>query len=205
MLIAVIGASGRTGRATVAHALEEGHEVVAVVRTAASAPRATDVEVADARDIGALTSAIRGVDAVVSCLGHVAARPDDDLLAEGATALLRAMEAATVERLIVVSAAAPFVAGDDPLSRFIAKPILRNLFHADDTRAMEQVVRASETDWTILRPSLLTRAAPRAEYRHRVDAAVWWRYSTRVGSVGRAAVDALTRPEWIRHAIFITG
>ena len=37
------------------------------------------------------------------------------------------------------------------------------------------------------------------------DQAVWWHYNTRFDTVGRAAIDALTRPDWIGHAVFITG
>lgn len=205
MRIAVVGASGRTGRATVASAAGAGFEVTAVVRSASSAPPATRVAVADARNVRALTAAIEGVDAVVSCLGHVAKHPDEHILVDGAHALIRAMGSADVGRLVIVSAAAPFVAGDDPLSRRVAKPIMRDMFHAADTRAMEREVRRSDLDWTILRPSLLIDRTPRAPYRFGVDAAVWWRYTTRVRSVGRAAIDALGRPEWIHHAVFITG
>ena len=45
MRVAVIGASGRTGRTTTARALAAGHEVVSVVRTEASAPEDTEVRV----------------------------------------------------------------------------------------------------------------------------------------------------------------
>ena len=37
------------------------------------------------------------------------------------------------------------------------------------------------------------------------DQAVWWHSNTRFDTVGRAAIDALARPDWIGHAVFITG
>jgi putative NADH-flavin reductase len=207
MRVAVIGASGRTGKATVAWALAAGHDVVAVVRTESSAPEGVTVKVADARDVDALTAAISGCDAVVSCLGHVAGTDDPDILRDGATALLAAMVAAKVSRLVAISAAGAFVEGDDPLSRFIAKPIVGRLFGGvfPDTRAMEDVIRASTAQWTILRPSRLVPGPSGSTYRSGVDRAVWWHYNTRFDTVARGAIDALGNPAWIDHAVFITG
>jgi putative NADH-flavin reductase len=207
MRVAVIGASGRTGRTTVAHALAEGHEVVAVVRDATRAPEGATVRIADARDRAALTAALDGCDAVVSCLGHVPGADDPTILSEGASALLDAMSAAKVSRLVAISAAGAYVEGDDPLSRYLAKPIVARLFGAafEDTRAMETLIRASGTEWTLLRPSRLIPGETTKPYRAGIDRAVWWHYNTRFDTVGRAAVDALTTNAWVDHAVFITG
>jgi putative NADH-flavin reductase len=206
MRVAVIGASGRTGRTTVARALAAGHDVVAVVRSEASAPTGTTVRVADARDVAALTAALAGCDAVVSCLGHVAGADDPTLLQDGAAALLSAMSSAGVERLVMVSAAGAYVEGDDPLSRYLAKPLVARLFGGAfaDTREMENTIRATSTGWTILRPSRLIAGNSSPSYRSGIDRAVRWHYSTTFDTVGRAAIDALTTPAWIDHAVFIT-
>lgn len=206
MRVAVIGASGRTGKATVARALDAGHEVIAVVRSASRAPAGAVVKVADARDVAALTAALAGCDAVISCLGHVAGANDETILGEGITALLEAMSAARVERVVAVSAAGAFISGDDPLSRLVAKPIIARFFGAAfaDTRVMEDALRVSETKWTALRPSRLIPGESAKRYRARVDRAVWWHYNTRFDAVGRAAVDALTTPEWVGHPVFVT-
>jgi putative NADH-flavin reductase len=206
MRVAVIGASGRTGGTTVAHALAAGHDVVSVVRTAASAPTGTTVRIADARDVAALTAAITGCDAVVSCLGHVTGAADPSVLHDGAVALLGAMSDAGVRRLVAISAAGAYIEGDDPLSRYVAKPLVARLFGAGfaDTREMETVIRASSVQWTLLRPSRLIPGESTGPYRTGVDRAVWWHYNTRFDTVGRAAVDALANPAWVNHAVFVT-
>lgn len=108
MRIAILGASGRSGAAAAARATAAGHDVVSVVRSAASAPAGTTVRLADARDIVALTAAISGVDAVISCLGHARTKStevDRAVLHDGAVAILSAMKSAQVSRLVAVSAA----------------------------------------------------------------------------------------------------
>jgi putative NADH-flavin reductase len=209
MRIAVLGASGRSGAAAAARATAAGHDVVSVVRSAASAPAGTTVRLADARDIVALTAAISGVDAVISCLGHARTKStevDRAVLHDGAVAILSAMKSAQVSRLVAVSAAGAYVQGDDPLSRFIAKPIIARALGAGfaDTRAMEHVIRASVAKWTILRPSRLISGTSKSTYRVGVERAVWWHYNTTFDTVGRAAVDALANPAWIDRAVFIT-
>jgi putative NADH-flavin reductase len=207
MRVAVIGASGRTGKATVTRALSAGHEVIAVVRTASSAPAGAVVKIADARDVTALTKALGGCDAVVSCLGHVAGANDPTILADGVTALLAVMATAQVSRIVAISAAGAYVQGDDPLSRFVAKPLVARFFGAAfaDTREMENVLRASNSAWTVLRPSRLVSGDSTTPYRAGVDTAIRWHYNTRFDTVGRAAIDALTISVWIDHAVFITG
>ena len=206
MRVAVIGASGRTGRATVKHALAAGLDVVSVVRNPSSAPQGTTIAPADARDHEALAAGVKGADAVVSCLGHVASDQDPTVLRDGAAALVAAMASVRVSRLVAVSAAGAFVAGDDPLSRFVAKPVLDRVLRAnnEDTRAMETVIRASDASWTLLRPSRLITGTGRPGYRARIDASVWWHYNTKFDTVGRAAVDAVSKPDWAGHAVFIT-
>jgi putative NADH-flavin reductase len=205
MRIAVLGASGRTGSVVVSRALERHHEVVAVVRSASRAPEGTTPALADALDEMALAAAFTGVDAIISCVGHIKGQGDGRLLAASATAILEAMSTTGVRRLVVVSASGAFVGGDDPLTRFIAKPLLNRILreNMDDTRAMEAVLRASDVDWTALRPSQLVDKPGKENYRSRIDLSLPWGFQTSYNTVARAALDALTRPDWARHAVSI--
>jgi putative NADH-flavin reductase len=205
MRIAILGASGRTGGAVVAHALEQGHDVVAVVRSASRAPSGTTPAVADALDAAALSAAFQNADALISCLGHVKGQSDARLLTSSAKAILAGMSAAGVGRLVVVSASGAFVGGDDPLTRFIAKPILNRILrdNMDDTRAMEAVLRTSSVEWTALRPSQLVDKPGKVPYRSRVELSLPWGFQTSYKTVARAALDALANPDWIGHAVSI--
>jgi hypothetical protein len=134
-------------------------------------------------------------------------RPRKTLLRDGIKAVIAACSSAQVQRLIAVSAAGAYVAKDDPLSRFVAKPILERVLKENniDTRAMDDAIEASSTECTILRPSRLVTGENTSDYRARIGRSVWWHYNTRFDTVGRAAVDALSRPECVRQAVYIRG
>jgi putative NADH-flavin reductase len=71
MKIAVVGATGATGRRVVKHALAQGHFVTAVARhpeRLSSADRLSFVR-GDVLSPGGLTGALDGVEAVISCIG----------------------------------------------------------------------------------------------------------------------------------------
>lgn len=103
MKIAVLGASGPTGRQLVTQALARGHEVVALVRDPAkiadlSAPGLSKAR-ADVTDPSSVVDATRGADALVSGLGVAKGGPADTL-----TRGARAAALAGVPRLVWLSA-----------------------------------------------------------------------------------------------------
>ncbi|NUW43922.1 NAD(P)-dependent oxidoreductase [Nonomuraea rhodomycinica] len=176
MRITVFGASGRTGWRVVGQALEAGHEVTAVVRDPAAlerhglrGPRLTVVR-ADVMDPAAIGPAVAGRDAVVSAIGPRGRGPTT-VCADATASIIEAMTAEEVRRLVVVSASGFVREGDGPLTRLVAKPILnRVLRHAfADMRHMEELVRASGLDWTIVRPPQLTEGPRTGAYRSAVD------------------------------------
>lgn len=82
MKVAIFGAAGRTGMPLVQQALEEGHEVVALVRTPSKLSignqRLTIVQ-GDVTHLADVERVIQGVDAVLSVLGHVKGSEPDVL------------------------------------------------------------------------------------------------------------------------------
>jgi NADH dehydrogenase len=153
--ILVTGASGFVGSHHITALLGAGHRVVALARTEAAGEtvvgrvpgaRRADVEVriGDVTHPDTLAPALEGVDAVL----HLAAIPRDfnhgaDLRlvnTEGTRALLVAMQRTGVRRLVHMGAMGVV---DDP-----------NLHYASSKAKAEALVRASDLDWTILKPSL---------------------------------------------------
>ncbi|HZC40669.1 MAG TPA: NAD(P)-binding oxidoreductase [Streptosporangiaceae bacterium] len=179
MKLTVFGASGGTGTQVVSQALAAGHEVLAVVRDparlAVPSRAGLDVAVADVMDPGSIRDLVAGREAVISAVGPSRRKEERKASAQvqvctaSARSITAAMAAAGSRRLVVVSASGPFTDGDGPLLRYLAKPIVNRVLEGafTDFLAMEQVVRASGLDWTILRPPRLTRKPLTGRYRTR--------------------------------------
>jgi putative NADH-flavin reductase len=197
MKMAVVGATGRTGRNLLVQATKAGHQVVAVVRDPAKLgdQQVQSVHVADATQAKDLIPAFGGVDAVVFCVGPVAGQ-SRTIQRDSIAATLDAMTSAGARRLIAISASGGIVAGDDPVTRFIAKPILKRVLRDAnaDMAAMEDRIRHSTTEWTIVRPPRLTDKAPRGRYRSRRDGNVRWGFQIARADLATSILDALTDP-----------
>ena len=194
MKIALIGATGRTGHEVATMARQRGHTVVAVGRSSAKLDgvEADSAVVADATRAEELVPALAGVDAVVVCVGPV---PGQSLTVQrdAIAAVLEAMSVAGPKRLSAISASGWVVADDDPLTRYLAKPLLRRVLRDAnaDFAAMEQAIRTSTTRWTILRPPRLTDSRARGHYRSRRDGNVRWGFQISRADLAAAVLDDL--------------
>lgn len=110
--IAVVGASGRTGRLVCQHLLRAGHEVVAVSRSAPDLVGVRHVPT-DVLEPGGAEAALRGVDAVVVTLG-IADNPvlvrlrgargtHGDIRSRGTRRVVEAMRTHGIERMVALS------------------------------------------------------------------------------------------------------
>src|SRR5262249_45607064 len=105
MRILILGATGRTGRALVDHALQRGHTVTALVRSPeklAQERNGVVVRRGDPCNIDELKAALPGHDAVISTLG-LPGLGKSTILSDAARATVGAMNATGVRRLLVVS------------------------------------------------------------------------------------------------------
>jgi uncharacterized protein YbjT (DUF2867 family) len=161
--LAVLGSTGGVGRSVVRQAAGRGHQVVAVLRARAAVPEewaGADVRPvrADLLDPDGLAVALEGVQAVLSAVGSRRGRAPTTVCADTIGCVLPAMASAGVRRLVVVSTSGLSAAGDDPVMRWLAKPVLRRVLRHPwaDMARMEELVRLSPLDWTVLRPTRLT-------------------------------------------------
>lgn len=159
MRIAVLGATGHTGRHVLDFALGHGHDVTAFVRSPgklAPAERLTIVA-GDPLQPASLAAALPDHDAVISVFGPPSreALTQSTLVADYARGLIAAMQTARVPRLAIISAAVLFPLRG-PVYAFF-RWFLRH--HARDLAAMEQQVQDSGLAWTIARPGRLVESA----------------------------------------------
>jgi putative NADH-flavin reductase len=158
------------------------------------------VVTADVTDPEAIWSALEGADAAVSALGYRRGG-SATICADGVSAILIAMEKAGVRRLVAVSASGLFSeAGEPPLTKYVAKPLLQALLKSGkaDAHRMEDLITESAADWTIMRPSRLLNR-PRRPYRTNQDRYV----SAQIGraDLADAILKALDDPATIGHRV----
>jgi putative NADH-flavin reductase len=110
-----------------------------------------------------------GADTVISALGPRGPK-SPGLLAGAAPNIVGAMRKAGVRRLICVSAAGAYITGD-PQASLLIKAILPRVLAKQfaDVRHMENVIRPSDLDWTLVRATRLVNRPGTGRYRVRPD------------------------------------
>lgn len=162
MRFTVFGANGPTGRLLTGLALAAGHQVTAVTRQPESFPLHHDrLETVGANvlDPEAVDAVVAQRDAVLSTLGVPAGKEPISTYSRGTANIVAAMRRHRVRRLAVVSSSGvdphPYSDGGVLFNRVILPYVTRVLGKTlyDDMRRMEALIRTSELDWTIVRPS----------------------------------------------------
>lgn len=202
--IAVLGATGGTGQAVIAEAVAAGHEVVALARrpdAVIAGPRVTPRPL-DLGDPDSVARGIRGTHAVVSALGmgglRASARPTT-LYSDAARALVRAMPAEGVSRLLVLSSGGT---ESDPRAPWYYRALIRPYLIENylDMARMETVLEESRgLEWACVRPTSLVDG-PRRPFLVRDRRVGEGRFRIHRVDVARFVVGELTARQWIgRH------
>ena len=221
MKLTIVAATGGIGRQALEQAVAAGHDVTAVVRDPSKLSRgaravAVDLAVADP---AALESAVAGADAVLSCLGPRSAS-EAGIASQGTRAIVQAMQATGVRRIVVVSAAPISTVpspgrpepprhdpGDGFLMRNLLNPFARAAFrnHYADLALMEDVLRDSGLDWTVLRPPRLTDKPATGTYRTAYGQNLRRGLLVSRADVAHLMLRVLEQPETIKQAIGIAN
>ena len=211
MKVTVFGATGRIGEQVVRQALDAGHKVTAVVRDPARFdvihPALEVVAVPGLTDPELLRPALDGSDAAISGVGP-RGRKDGPVSSTATRGILRAMEASGVRRFVAVSAVpvGPLPEGESFVNRRILLPFM-GVFARDvyaDLAAMEDEIRRSATEWTIVRPPKLVNKPLTGKYRTCVGGNVPRGYSISRADVAHAMLAALDDPATVRQAVGVS-
>ncbi len=206
MQVAVLGATGTTGRLLVDELVRRGHTVVALTRAGeAGGPGAVSWVMGDARDPAALRSLVSGGDAVVSALGP--RRGDDTLHRDVSPLLVAEMRRLGVRRFVGISGAGIDVPGDRKSRRDRVVSALLQRLGGETVRdkALERQTWAdSGLDWTLVRAPRLVDGPPTGRVEHSAD------HSPRRTSITRADLatflaDLVDRPDYLQQAPLVAG
>ena len=210
MKMTVFGATGGIGGQVVRQALDAGQKVTAVVRDPArfplSHPALEVATVPGLTDPAELRPVLEASDAVISGVGP-RGRKDGPVASPATRAILRAMEASGVRRLVAVSAVpvGPVPDGESFVNRRLLLPFIgafaREVYV--DLAAMEDEVRRSAAEWTIVRPPKLVNKPLTGTYRTAIGANVPRGYTISRADVAHLMLAALADPETNGHAVGI--
>jgi uncharacterized protein YbjT (DUF2867 family) len=225
MKLTIVAATGGVGTELLGQALAAGHDVTAVVRNpgklpaqmrAAGQARVVTADLA-AADPAVLESAVAGADAVVSGLGP-RSNSDAGIAAQGTRAIVAAMLATGVRRIVVVSAAPvgtiasahrPSPPRHDPgdgfFMRHLGGPFARAAFGKvyADLVGMEDVLADSGLDWTVIRPPRLTGKPFTGTYRTAVGRSVRGGWFASRADVAHLMLGVLGQPQTYGQTIGI--
>jgi putative NADH-flavin reductase len=182
MKLTIFAATGGVGREILKQALAAGHDITVVVRNpgklSGEAVRIITADMA-APDPAALQGAMQGADAILSGLGPHSTS-SAGIASQGTRAITAAMRAAGVRRIVVISAAPVGTvpspgrpdpprhdAGDGFFMRNLGGPFAKTAFGKvyADLAVMEDILRDSGLDWTVVRPPKLTSKPLTGSYR----------------------------------------
>ncbi len=208
MKLIVFGATGGTGRELLAQGAAAGHDMTAFTRrtfdptpvassptTMPPAPRIFSGDVLHAESVA---NAVKGHDAVLSCLGtrpwrHV------DICSGGIATIIPAMQAAGIKRIIAMSSLG-VGRPDEPRGGVVVRVggalLLRKAFR--DKLAMERLLEQSDLEWIVVRPGFLTEGNPKRSWRAADDGSIKGGVITRADTAA-FMLQQLTSSEWLRR------
>jgi len=194
MRVLIIGASKGIGLEATRQALQAGHYVRALARSAAGlslSDRNLEKVGGDALKPRDVEAALAGVDVVIQTLGVGFAdlfKPVS-LFSEATRVLIAAMKAKGVRRLISVTG---FGAGDSSASVGLLQQLPFQIVFGrayGDKSVQERLIKDSGLDWTIARPGVLTNGPRTGRYKILCKPSQW-----RNGIISRSDVaDFLVR------------
>jgi putative NADH-flavin reductase len=221
MKLIIVAATGGIGRHVLEQALAAGHDVTAVVRNPDGLSADARVVTADlvAADPAVLESAVVGADAVLSGLGP-RSTSETGVASQGTRAIVQAMQATGVRRIVVVSAAPvstvpsparPRPPRHDPGDGFFMRHLLsraaKTAFgrHYADLALMEDILGGSGLDWTIVRPPRLTDKPLTGTYRTAHGQNLRRGILVSRADVAHLMLAVLEQPETVEQAIGIAN
>jgi putative NADH-flavin reductase len=186
MKVLVVGAAGKTGRAVVERAVQEGNEVTAFVHSAGGYH-------------------VPGQDAVIDTVGGKTPYRHTTLEASVAATIVAAMQRHGVRRLAVTSMVGE---GDSAANTpFYVKIALATFLRGatPDKAKMESAVSGSELDWVITRPAVLTEKPATGDVRVFSAGNLDKAHSITRSDLAAFLVAQLTSDDHLRQAVTIAN
>jgi putative NADH-flavin reductase len=208
MKLLIIGASRGIGRQLLEQALQAGHLVTAMARHPEHLPRQSaglQTVAGDILNLSLVQQVVAGQEAVCLTIGVGVTIKPVTVFSQGTKNVLAAMAEHGVRRLVCVTGIG---AGDSAghgglLYDRLFKPLLLKTIYEDKDR-QEALIRASDTDWTIVRPGFLTNGPLTENYRVLND--LWGITADKISraDVAHFMLEELSAPRYVGQTPLLT-
>ena len=208
MKLLIIGASRGIGRQLTEQGLQAGHLVTAMARHPEHLPRQSaglQTVAGDILNLSLVRQVVAGQEAVCLTIGVGVTIKPVTVFSEGTKNVLAAMAEHGVRRLVCVTGIG---AGDSAghgglLYDRLFKPLLLKTIYEDKDR-QEALIRASDTDWTIVRPGFLTNGPLTENYRVLTD--LWGITADKISraDVAHFMLEELSAPRYVGQTPLLT-
>lgn len=211
MKLLVIGATKGIGRLVVDEALRRGHQVRGMARSAETLPDAAGLEPyrGDALKPEDVRGALEGCDVVVQALGIEAGVAmiwrEVTLFSRATEVLLEEMRETGLRRVIAITG---FGAGDSKTAMSLPERLGHRFLLGkpyEDKDRQEAMLRASDADWTIVRPTILTNRPGRGRYKALTEREDWRNGLISRADVARFVLDEVEQDTHRRRAVVVTS
>jgi putative NADH-flavin reductase len=216
MNIAIFGASGGTGLLLTERCLESGHQVTALPRTPEKFSLRSRIRVVHGSpfDPTSVRQTIEGADVVLSALGANSLKKED-VLEHALPQIVSAMQQTAAQpkpvcRLIVLGSAGALATSlkNQPAYRrwIVQKLIYKTLLKwpLASQRFQYVALAATNLDWTMVMPPMLTNAPARGVYR--IDGKTLPRNGSRISraDVADFMMRQVNNPQWIKKGVYLS-
>lgn len=204
MKITILGMTGRVGREIAARALEDKHQVTALVRSPEKITVMDDNLTVIKGDVLVkedIERAVKGADAVISALNT----DGDDTLSKSMSLIIDAMKNEGIKRIITIGTAGILQSRVEPdVLRYQSSESKRKLTRAaEEHHKTYSLLEASDLDWTLVCPTYLPDGEAVGEYREARDFLPEDGKKITVGDTAEFAYSQLESDEYVKSRVGI--
>lgn len=204
MRILILGMTGRVGSEIAKLALEDKHQVTALVRTPEKITSNDDnlsVEKGDVTIKEDVERAMKDADAVISALNT----DGGETLTESMPLIIEAMKAEGIKRIVTIGTAGILNSRvEDDVLRYQSSESKRKLTRAaEEHHKTYELLEASELDWTVVCPTYLPDGEATGEYREERNYLPEDGKKITVGDTAEFAYKQLESDEYVQSRVGI--
>jgi putative NADH-flavin reductase len=204
--IAIIGATGTTGKEVVNLALKANYKVIIIARDPSRIKLQENnllTVAGDVTNIDSLIEAFKNVYAVISCFGPANGRNPGNLMSVGTANIVQACEKSGVSRLVFMSGILQTTGSELTFLNRLGLNLIKLFFkevYRDKTIA-ETAIQESSLNWVIIRAVGLSNSEPKHKYKAGAQLRVSPFNPLSYSDLALCLLDALKEDKWARQVI----